>query len=241
MPTMLGDTINFFIYYILPYITFFVFVGGLSYRVVSWFSNPPLKASLSLFPKPNGLRTAFSLLSDETVFPRLARYNKSLWFFAILLHACIIPLLFGHLRLFQEPAWLWSLLRLSDEGVKMFAFYAGGITGIVFMIALAALFIRRVKGIMRTISVLEDYFILILLIAIAISGNYMRFAMHIDVSELQAYFTSLLAFNPRLTDVLFEPAFIAHYLLASAFFIYFPFSKLIHIIGSFITNYVVKR
>jgi nitrate reductase gamma subunit len=99
---------------------------------------------------------------------------------------------------------------------------------------------RRITGIMRRISVPEDYLILGLLISIALTGLYMRLALQLDVSGLRDYMTSLVLIHPLLNAEVLEPAFAIHFSLVQAFLVFFPFSKLVHVVGSFMTNYWVK-
>jgi nitrate reductase gamma subunit len=152
-----------------------------------------------------------------------------------------LAIIIGHLRLYQEPTWLWSLLKLDSAGVESFALYAGGVAGIVFTAAILGLLFRRFNGIIKTISVPEDYIILALLLSIGVSGLYMRFFAGLSVPQLQQYITGLLAFRITLTPSVLNPFFVIHYLIVQSFLIYFPFSKLAHIAGSFITNYIIRR
>ncbi|NIN69831.1 MAG: hypothetical protein GTO63_35150 [Anaerolineae bacterium] len=78
-----------------------------------------------------------------------------------------------------------------------------------------------------------DYVLLILLIAIAVTGNYMRFFMHIDVEAYRAFFSNL--FHLRFDVPVRNTTFLLHFLLVQAFLIYFPFSKLVHVIGGSLT------
>ncbi|MFX0090750.1 MAG: respiratory nitrate reductase subunit gamma [Candidatus Hodarchaeota archaeon] len=237
---MLDTFIYIFFLIILPYITVIIFFGGLIYKLISWLRTPRPDTVLTIYPKPNDAMIGPTLALDETIFPRLFS-NKILWIFAILLHGALVVLLFGHVRLFGEPSVVWGLMGLDEQGVNAFAAIMGGAVGIIFMIAILGLLIRRFSGTVRTVSVPMDYLFLLLLLGIALSGNFMRFVMHLSVPELQTYFSSLVIIQPTLTPTVYEPAFIIHYLFAQILLIYLPFSKLIHVIGSIFTNYLVKR
>ncbi|MCK5409913.1 MAG: respiratory nitrate reductase subunit gamma [Candidatus Heimdallarchaeota archaeon] len=233
--------IEYIMYYILPYITLIVFIGGLTYRIISWIRTPAPNSALEIYPKLDKgpkLETAYAL--DQTVFPSLFS-NKKLAIFSIGLHLSIVALFFGHIRIFGEPQFVWNILGLDDNGVDLFAYIMGGTFGIIFLISLLFLLGRRFFGIVKKISVPIDYILLIFLILIAVSGDYMRFFDHINVVEIQTYFSSLVVFNPTLTPALNQWSFILHNLLVQAFLIYVPFSKVVHVIGSFITNRRVKR
>jgi nitrate reductase gamma subunit len=182
-----------------------------------------------------------NLIPDQIGYPRLAKYNRALWAATILFHFSFAAIIFGHLRLIQEPTWLWSLLGLGQSGVEMFALYAGGIAGLIFSVAILGMTYRRLRGIVQKISVPEDYLLLTLLLLIAATGLYIRFYSGLSVPQLQEYFAGLLTLKLVLTPAVLTPLFIVHFALTQLFFIYFPFSKLVHLTGSFITNYIYKR
>ena len=79
----------------------------------------------------------------------------------------------------------------------------------------------------------SDYLLLLLLLAIAVSGNYMRFLMHIELEPYQAFFSNL--FGLRFGAPVENGMFILHFLLVQVLLIYFPFSKLVHVIGGVLT------
>ena len=236
--TLVANILIFLFLCILPYFTLLAFFGGLIYRIILWFRTPKPKAALGLFPKPRVV--ALDMTLDETVFPRMAPSNKVLWVSALILHASLVFLFVGHVRLFFEPTLIWTIMGFNDSQIELFAFLGGGTVGILFTIGLLILLARRGTKIMRKITVLEDLVLLGFLITIAITGNLMRFAMHMNVAELQTYFSSLVFLRPTLTPAVLEPIFVIHYLIVMAFLIYFPHSKLIHVIGSIFSNIAVK-
>jgi nitrate reductase gamma subunit len=73
----------------------------------------------------------------------------------------------------------------------------------------------------------------------------MRFVGHVDASEYRAYVGSLLAFKPSFTAVLADSstktALVFHILFANLLLIYFPFSKLVHVIATFPANLARRR
>lgn len=227
-------------YYILPYLTVVVFLGGLIYNIISWLRTPAPSTELSVYPKPSGAMVAPSLAIDEIIFPRMFS-RRILWVFGVMLHLSLLGIAVGHIRIFGEPQFVWNILRLNEQGVDTFAYIVGGTVGIAFLVALLVLLARRFFGIMKRVSIPIDYLVLILLIAVAISGDYMRFFMHLDMSEVQTYFASLVRFNPIITPTILEPAFVVHNVITQSLLIYIPFSKIVHMVGSFVTNYLVKR
>jgi len=228
------------LYYILPYTTVVVFFGGIIYKIISWMRTPKPTAALTIYPTREGAKMASSMTADQIVFPSLFS-RKILWVFGVMLHLALLGIVVGHVRIFGEPQFFWNLIRLDADGVDLFAYIIGGAVGIAFLISLIVLLVRRFYGTMKKVSVPIDFLFLILLIAIAISGDVMRFFMHIDMAEIQTFFASLVRFSPDITSTVQQSAFIVHNVLTEVLIMYIPFSKLVHIIGSFITNYIVKR
>ena len=224
------------LYYIFPYTTVAVFFGGIIYKIVSWVRTPKPSAALTLYPKEGGARYA----ADQVVFPSLFKH-KVLWIFGVMLHLALLGIVVGHVRIFGEPQFFWDLLGLQEEGVDLLAYIIGGAVGIAFLISLIVLLVRRYFGTIRQVTVPIDILFLLLLIAIAITGDYMRFFMHIDMAEIQTYFASLVRFSPQITATIQQPTYIVHNVLTQVLIMYIPFSKLVHILGSFITNFLVKR
>jgi len=218
------------------YISIAVFILGVVTKLAKWYIKPRNIASYTLYPKSNILPVMLRI----SLFSRIFEVDRFLWASAWILHISLILLFFGHLRLFQEPYWLWSITGLkTGEDISRFALISGGATGVLFLASILILLARRFGNTLSKLSVFEDYFILLLLILIGITGNYMRFMMHINVSELQQFFISLLYLNPLPHPN--NPVFLAHMFLAELLLMYLPFSKLIHSISTIILTYRLAR
>ena len=124
----------------------------------------------------------------------------------------------------------------------MFALISGGIIGIIMMLAVFFLLMRRFKSPYRDISIPEDYILLLLLLIVILLGNHLRFFGDVHVTDYREYVHSLLVFKPAFTAELVASGtkwvLTTHVLFASILAIYFPFSKLMHFVGSFTANLV---
>ena len=219
---------------VLPFITAAVFFGGLAYRVFHWWRSPRAAVSLVVPPqKRSAGRTVGEMVTEVVTFRRVFKGSKALWVVSWLFHLSIFVFVMGHFRLFLPLDWLWNLLRLTPEQVDMLSLIGGGTSGTIFMLGLVALLVRRMRMPVRSLSVPSDYLLLLLLLGIAATGNYMRFLMHIELEQYQAFFSNL--FNLRLGVPVENPVFVLHFLLVQVFLIYFPFSKLVHVIGGQLT------
>ena len=101
--------------------------------------------------------------------------SRKFWFAVWLTHISMFLFLNGHFRLAVEPEWFWHILGFGEEQVEFFSAASGTVTGLIFIGGVTSLLIRRLSSTMREISLLEDYFILVLLLVIALTGEVMRF------------------------------------------------------------------
>ena len=110
------------------------------------------------------------------------------------------------------------------------------VSGVVIVVALVYLLCRRLfNPQVRYVSLPADYFILLLLLGIVVSGLTMRYTdLHVDVIAIKDYAVGLVTFRPG------PPAganwvFYLHLLLVCTLLAYFPFSKLVHMAGIFLS------
>jgi nitrate reductase gamma subunit len=233
--------IGFFFYYITPYIALLVFVGGIAYQLYRWFRKPTVPAHLSLFPRPQGrLGRVLDMLVDMFTLKGLFRVNKPLWIGGFTMHLGLLLLMLGHVRAFTDYYFLWNLLGWGEEQTHMFSAVAGTIAGLLFMFPLFYLLARRFSGAVKWLSTPEDYFALILLLGIAITGNHMRFVLDVDSHEIRNFFHGLASFNWQPVPASAGTSFIYHFAFVQLLMVYFPFSKLMHTIGSVMSKMIAR-
>ncbi len=158
-----------------------------------------------------------------------------LWFFGLTFHWSFLFIFVRHLRLFTQPIPAFvSVMNGWDEVFKVGA-PPLLITDIVLVAAVTLLFLRRV-GIpqVRYISLAADYFPLFLIFAIALSGICMRYFFKVDVVHIKELTMGLATFNPVVPSGI-GAIFFVHLFLVSVLFAYFPFSKLVHMAGVFMS------
>ena len=109
------------------------------------------------------------------------------------------------------------------------------LTDAFILAGLAFLLLRRVcTEKLRYISLPADYFALFLLIAIAGSGICMRYISKVDINQVKEVIMGLATLQPVDPSGIGSMFFI-HVTLVSALLIYFPFSKLMHMGGVFMS------
>ena len=162
--------------------------------------------------------------------------EKSLWLFALIFHYCFLLILVRHLRFFMAPVpypvhiaeFLDSILQIGLP--VMYQSDALILAGLLFLLA------RRVfDGKVRYISLMQDYFPLLLLIGIVVTGIWMRYVVKVDVIAVKELAMGIVTLHPHMPKAAIDPSVYAHLTLVCALFIYFPFSKLMHMGGVFLS------
>jgi nitrate reductase gamma subunit len=228
----------FFVGGILPYLAITVFLVGVIYRIAVWYKTPQ-PGKMTLFPS-NG-STAGGVLAETLFFPSLFRGDKVLWLFAWFFHISLALAFIGHFRVFSGlfDSMLMGM-GVSEAGIKTMSSVAGGAAGIALLATASLLFLRRLFSTrVRQISGAPDFVALLLIIAIIVTGNIMRFgAEHFDLAETRTWAASLLTLSPVIPK---NGMFLTHALLAQCLIMYIPFSKIMHFGGIFFTQALVKR
>ncbi|MFP4391657.1 MAG: sulfate reduction electron transfer complex DsrMKJOP subunit DsrM [Desulfohalobiaceae bacterium] len=161
--------------------------------------------------------------------------TKWLWLGAIAFHATFFLILARHMRYFTEPVpgvfvWMDFLDGILQVGVP--ALY---VSNIIILLALLFLFLRRMlEANLRYISLPSDYFPLFLLLSIIISGMIMRYFAHTDIINIKVLAMGLVTFSPQVPENI-GIIFYVHLFLVCVLLVYFPWSKLMHLAGVFLS------
>ena len=204
------------------YLATLVFIVGLIYRISVYARTPaPLKIPTTPAPVNTG-GVVLRMVREVALFESLFKSNLWTWGLGWLFHASLALVLLRHLRYFTDPVWPWMTF------IQPFGKYAG----ITLLIGVAGLWIRRlfVERI-RYISTPSDHLMLVLLIAIALSGLTMTFVAHTDVVAVKGFFIGWMGFDMHAlpaSNVLY-----AHLLMVAVLLLIFPVSKLLHAPGVF--------
>ncbi len=167
-----------------------------------------------------------------------------LWVGALAFHYAFLVVLIRHLRFFTEPVpyfvqidenldsffrveIIYPALKFGVPGVYLSSFVLLAAVSYLF---LRRLFVRQVKY----ISIASDYFPLFLIFGIALSGILMRYFTKTDVTAAKELTLGLVTFRPTIPDGI-SAIFYVHVFFVSILIAYFPFSKLMHLGGIFLS------
>ncbi|MBL0702329.1 MAG: sulfate reduction electron transfer complex DsrMKJOP subunit DsrM [Desulfosarcina sp.] len=167
-----------------------------------------------------------------------------LWVAALAFHYSFLVVIVRHLRFFLEPVpncikligffdgffhleFVDSMIQIGLPGIM--------ISGIVLLGAVIFLFLRRILiPQVNYISLAADYFPLFLIMGIALSGIFMRYFTKVDIVGIKELTMGLVTFHPVIPEGV-GGVFYIHLFLVSALLVYFPFSKLMHAGGIFLS------
>ncbi len=187
----------------------------------------------------------------EVIDQRRLVYTSApwLWIGAMAFHWSFLIILVRHLRLLANPVpWCVTFLQRADGFLEIgLPVIADGslkiglpviyVTTVLFIAGLAYLLVRRLASPqLRYISLAGDYFPLFLLLGIGISGFWMRHLTKTDIVSVKQVAVGLSGFSFDSDAMAAAGAlFYGHLFLVCVLLAYFPFSKLSHFAGVFLS------
>ena len=250
---------------IVPYAAIATFILGIVYRILKWARSPvPFRIptvtgqekSLSWIKSnkldsPNSTlgvigRMALEILLFRSLFrntktqlkdgPSLVYgSSKYLWLGALVFHWSFLIIVLRHFRYFAEPIPSFVVFLQNYDGLFQIGLPILYITDVLILSALTFLFLRRITDPkLKYISLASDYFPLFLIISIAVTGILMRYFAKVDIVSVKELAIGLFSFNPVIPNGI-GIMFYIHLFLVSVLIAYFPFSKLLHMPGVFLS------
>ncbi len=160
---------------------------------------------------------------------------KWLWLGAIAFHYCFLVVILRHLRFFTEPMPFFVPIIEKVDGFFQFFLPTPYQSGLLLGAAVTFLLLRRLLlPQLRYVSLPADYFPLFLILSLAGSGILMRYVFKTDVVSVKELTMGLVAFQPKVPEGI-NVLFYIHFFLVSVLLAYFPFSKLMHMGGVFLS------
>jgi len=248
----------------IPYGAFVVFLAGFVWRIVSWAQSPvpfripttcgqqktlPWMKSEPLESPPGTAGVIGRMALEVLLFRSLFRNTKAeiyegrtvygsdkwLWFFGLTFHWSLLVIVVRHLRFFVEPvgpliSGISALDGFFELGTPtLFLSDAAILAGLTF------LFVRRaVVPLLRYISLFTDYFALTLILAVAATGILMRAVFPADLEQVKTLVLGWVSFSP-IAQGCVSVLFGVHLFLVCVLLAWFPFSKLMHMGGVFLS------
>lgn len=250
---------------VIPYVAFAIFLLGFIRKVIDWATSPvPFRITTTCGqqqslpwinqakldnPSTAGgviIRMILEILTFRSLFRNLKfRYKEGgklfygielfLWLGALAFHYTFLVVCIRHLRFFTEPVPFFVKLIEQVDSFFQFGLPVVYLSGIVLLAATLYLLLRRMFiPQVNYISLAADYFPLFLIIGIAVTGIMMRYFTKVDVTAVKEFTMGLVTFHPVIPQNV-GGIFYVHLLFVSVLLMYFPFSKLMHMGGIFMS------
>jgi nitrate reductase gamma subunit len=249
---------------VIPYTAFALFLAGFLYRVLLWARSPvPFRITttcgqqISLpwirrnpLESPSNLAGVIGRMALEVLLFRSLFRNtnmaiagqrpvygsaKGLWFFSFLFHWSFLIVVIRHLRFFSEPISPWINGLAAVDGFFEIGSPTLYLSDVALVLGLSFLILRRVLGPqLRYISLVTDWFALLLILSIAITGLLMRHFFPADLLQVKSMALGWVTFSPVVPKGM-GPLFFVHLCFVSTLLVWFPFSKLMHMGGAFLS------
>jgi len=258
------STLTFFLMAVLPYAAFTVFIVGFIYRVVQWAKAPvPFRITTTCgqqtslpwiknapLESPSNIWGVIGRMALEVfLFRSLFRNTKVdilqkrpvygsakwLWFFSLLFHWSLLIIWLRHLRFFIEPIALWINGLSAVDGFFKIGVPTLYLSDAAILAGLTFLFLRRiVVPQLRYISLVTDYFALLLLLGIVTTGLLMRHFFPADLLQVKNLALGWVTFAPAAPKGVGK-VFYIHLCFVFTLLTWFPMSKLMHMGGIFLS------
>jgi nitrate reductase gamma subunit len=250
---------------VIPYIAIALFLVGFVYRILRWarvpvpfripttcgqaksqdFKHSKLEAPYTTLQVI--ARMALEILFFRSLFRNTrAKYReednrfvyaptKWLWLAGLAFHYAFLVIFIRHFKYFTEPVPGFVTVAQELDGFFQIGLPILYLTDAVIIAAVTYLFLRRVfVPHVKYISLASDYFPLALILGIALSGVWMRYFGKVDLVGVKELATGLLSGAPTIPPTV-GAAFYVHLFLVSVLIAYFPWSKLMHMPGVFLS------
>jgi nitrate reductase gamma subunit len=249
---------------ILPYIALTIFLGGFIYRIIKWARSPvPFRIPTTCgqekslpwiknnpVENPSGPWGVMARMTQEILLFRSLFRNtkvkiiggrpvydgaKWLWFFSLMFHISLLIIVLRHLRFFAEPVIPFVSALSAIDGFFEIGIPVLYISDVALLAGLTFLFLRRVAiPQVRYISLFTDYFALLLIASIALTGILMRHFFPVDLNGIKTLAMGWVSFSPVAPQNV-SVIFYMHLCFVFIFIAWLPFSKLIHMGGIFMS------
>ncbi len=255
----------YFFAIVLPYVCAAIFLAGLGYRLSLWarssvpFRIPVISGQQKSLPwiksevleSPHSRSGVWACMAVEILLfrslfrntktdlrngPRLLYLDeKLLWLAALAFHWSMLVIVLRHLRLVLDPVPGLVLGVQSLDGFFQMGTPVVYLSDVLFAASLVYLLLRRITHPqVRHISLPSDYLALGFLLMLAATGFWMRYFAQEEVAAVKEFAMGLATFSPRVPENV-GLAFYLHLFCLSTLLAYLPFSKLMHMAGSFLS------
>ena len=206
--------------------------GGSYFEELDWWEKPVEKSHIG----------QLKFMIQEMVFIKsLFHDNRKLWYASFPFHFGIY-LVIGSLVLLFIGA-IVNIIGLSSQGalavfIQSLAIIFGAIGFVLGTIGSIGLLTRRIfDEDMRAFAAPADYFNLLFILAIFLTGIIAWVFSDSTFELFRNYIKSMITFSPQAVG---SPILVLHLILLSLFIMYLPFTHMTHFFGKYFTWHEVR-
>lgn len=182
-------------------------------------------------------REQYTWKSDSS---QLLRTSQLRWG-SSLFHIGVLFLFFGHAAGLLTPHWLYESMGLSTPNKQMLAIVSGGIAGLICLVGITLLLLRRLldERIRATSKPMDIIILLWIFVTLVLGLVSILFSLqHKDGSVmllLGQWAQAIVTFRGGAADALLTVPLIykIHLMFGMTVFVLFPFTRLVHVWSGF--------
>lgn len=216
------------------YIAILVFLAGSLVIILRWIfgRKGPTDTylgypKLETYPNQDSAFKAFKNMLSRILLFSSAKEDPLIRYTGLAFHWSLWIIILAHADLVITPYLVAA--GIPEGFLSATGAYLGTALAFVMVGAGIILILRRITNpYLRRISNASDYFSVILIMAIGVSGILMRFMLPADFAynSVSPFVLSLMSFSP--VNVPYAPIYIIHFIVTLSLFLYLPLSKLVH-------------
>jgi len=207
---------------VLPYAAMFALIAGIAGRAIRW-KLMPKSVHWTFFPPPQTLMAQARFMAAEIfTFHAVWKRNKVLWIGAWTFHVSMAILV------------VWLLLMLCGVSLAWLCWLGAALMG--FTSAYLIVY-RFVKPEARALSTPVEFFNLGFFFLIVLVSGAMVLFQQPPIEEIRRYLLDILAFRSPAPPQ--APLFYAVLFLVEMLMIYFPFSRMIHMVSKYFAFHTI--
>jgi len=215
------------------YLSLVILVIGLAIKVITLYKADPSLSS-GVYPKPPQCKRIYLIARDIFTCPGLWEIHPFLWLVVMFFHLALFGIIIGHLHLIGRFPGILEILMTSSAADALVL-----TLGLLGTGAILVFLFRRMTDPLRYTSHFRDYLLLLLILGAFVSGEVLRINS-VSLAFIPESVRNILALQPVSPEILKGSAaswlLPLHLLLVSFLLIYLPFSNLVHMFSSLLTN-----
>lgn len=166
--------------------------------------------------------------------------RKQLYWGSLLFHLGVLAIFAGHVVGLLTPIWIWDMMGVAHGTKQLIAIVLGGVAGVAGIIGATLLIHRRfLDARVRATSSFSDNAVILILwvqLALGLASIFVSLG-HMDGHEMVKFMSwaqGIFIFDSNAAGYITDTHWIfkAHITLGLTIFLFFPFTRLVHMLSA---------